>query len=285
MTTGTYPRQPREGLAPNAARVVSHAGPTYFGVECSLSDGTSWFEVAQFNGGAAARAMRDRLNELFARPGADLDFIHPTRLPTGSYAVVWSGVSWVQDGSVTTDIGGCPAGDPYTTQENLYRWKAVSVLSIVTTADVARYGVPAWKLAFEWANNIRYAVNGWNCTQDVVTPPLFSGHIFALPEAVEWDFDPVVKTATYYGYGECQPNFTTANNEIFHTMDLLVAVPASTAGQARWARNQWVKVTYEGRSARARLTDVCGCEHLDLSRGLATYLRFPGGGEVTVSRP
>ena len=55
--------------------------------------------------------------------------------------------------------------------------------------------------------------------------------------------------------------------------------------QARWQRNQCVKVTYLRRSCRARLVDVCGCEHLDLSRGLATYLGFPGEGIVTVSRP
>jgi len=150
---------------------------------------------------------------------------------------------------------------------------------------VKHYPKPAHKVAFQWTNAIRYAVNGWNSTKDVIDPPLFNGVIPLLPTPVNWDFPSVTKAGTYYGYGECQPNFTMANNEIFHTMDLLVAVPSSTAGQARWARNQWVKVTYGKRSCRARLTDVCGCEHFDLSRGLATHLRFPGSGMVTVSRP
>jgi hypothetical protein len=42
--------------------------------------------------------------------------------------------------------------------------------------------------------------------------------------SVRWSQD------AYSGYGECQPNFTVASGEIFHTMDLLVAVPYSTRG-------------------------------------------------------
>jgi len=103
MTTGTFPRQPRASEPANQARVVTH--PAYFGVECIQTDST-WFEVTQFDGGAAARAMRDQLNSLFAHSGADLDFIHITRFGSGAYAVVWPTVKWVQDGSVTTDIGG-----------------------------------------------------------------------------------------------------------------------------------------------------------------------------------
>ena len=284
MTHGTFPRQPREGTPDNAARVVSHAGPTYTGVECVQTDST-WFEVAQFDGGARARAVRDALAGVFAHPGADLEFIHMTRLPTGPYAVIWPNVRWIEDDSVTTTVGGCPAGTQYTTSEALYRTGPRVVLATVTSDDVRRYGLPAHEIAFMWTNNIRFAVNGWNATKDASPTPVASGVVPVLPSAVDWDFAPVTKAATYYGYGECQPNFTVANGEIFHTMDLLVAVPFSTRTQVRWQRNQWVKVTYGGRSCRARLADVCGCEHVDLSRGLATYLRVPGEGTVTVSRP
>ena len=283
MTHGTFPRQPREGLPENLARVVERQ--RYFGVECRQTDGT-FFEVAQFPGGASARAMRDRLNDLFAKPAADLQFIHITRRHDG-YAVVWPTVKWVEDDSVTTTIGGCPAGTEYTSSERLYKASPLFVISTVTEDDVAWYGVPAWELAFLWANNVRYAVNGWNATKNS-TPGgglLFGGVVPVLPAPTDWDFGPVRKEATRYGYGECQPNFQTANGEIFHTMDLLVAVPGNATSSPRWARDQWVKVTYGRRSARARLVDVCGCNHLDLSRGLATYLRFPGSGVVTVSRP
>ena len=283
MTHGTSPRQPRAGLPDNDARVVQHSGPAYFGVECVLTDGT-YFEVAQLSSGARARAMRDALDALFAKPAADLEFIHMTRLRDG-YAVVWPTVKWVQDDSVTTTVGGCPAGTPYTTSEKLYKTSPLSTITTITADDVSWYGIPAWEVAFLWTNNIRYAVNGWNATKDSMPSPLFSGVIPVLPAATDWDFDPVTKDATYYGYGECQPNFQTANGEIFHTMDLLVAVPGNATTSPRWARDRWVKITYGRRSVRARLVDVCGCNHLDLSRGLATYLRFPGSGRVRVSRP
>jgi hypothetical protein len=284
VTHGTFPRQPREGNPDNAARVVAHTGPAYYGVECLQTDST-WFEVAQFTGGTRARAMRDALERLFTIPAADLEFIHMSRLPTGPYVVMWPNVRWIQDDSVTTTVGGCPAGTEYTTSEALYRTGPRSVIGTVTSDDVRWYGRPAHRIAFLWTNNIRFAVNGWNATKDAMPTPVAGGVVPVLPAASDWDFAPVTKAGTYYGYGECQPHFTVANGEIFHTMDLLLAVPYSTRTQARWLRNQWVKVTFGHRSCRARLADVCGCEHLDLSRGLATYLRFPGEGRVTVSRP
>jgi hypothetical protein len=285
VTHGTFPRQPRAGNPANAARVVAHTGPAYFGVEALQTDAT-WFEVAQFAGGARARGMRDQLNTLFSKPAADLEFIHMTRRRvSGEYAVVWPRMKWFQDDSVTTTVGDCPAGTPYTTSEALYRSSPLFTIATVTADDIAWYGLRAFEIAFLWTNNVRYAVNGWNATKDAMPTPVASGVVPVLPDASGWNFDPVRKAATYYGYGECQPNFTTANGEIFHTMDLLVAVPYSARTQARWQRNQWVKVSYGPRSTRARLVDVCGCEHLDLSRGLATYLKFPGEGRVTVSRP
>ena len=284
MTHGTYPRQPREGNPENRARMVEHTGPRYFAVECLQTD-SSWFEVAQFAGGSRARAMWDRLASIFAQPGADLEFIHMTRRPRGPYAVVWPTVRWVRDDSVTTTVGGCPAGAEYTTSEALNRTGPQTVIGAVGAADVDHYGLAAHEVAFLWTNNIRYAVNGWNATKDAMPAPVASGVVPVLPASEDWDFAPVTKAGTYYGYGECQPHFTAANGEIFHTMDLLVAVPYSTRDQERWRRNRWVKVTFGRRSCRARLVDVCGCEHLDLSRGLATYLGFPGEGRITVSRP
>jgi hypothetical protein len=284
MTHGTFPRQPREGNPANGARVVEHTGPAYFGLECRQTDST-WFEVAQFAGGNRARAMRDQLELIFARPAADLEFIHMTRRSTGAYAVVWPTVKWDEDDSTTTTVGGCPSGTEYTTSELLYRTGPPVTIASVTASDVDRYSRPAHEIAFLWTNNIRFAVNGWNSTKDAMPSPIASGVVPVLPAAHDWDFAPVTKAGTYYGYGECQPSFTVATGEIFHTMDLLIAVPFSTRDQARWQRNQWVKITFGRRSCRARLVDVCGCEHLDLSRGLATYLRFPGEGMVTVSRP
>jgi hypothetical protein len=285
--TSTFPRQPRAGEPDNGARVVSHTGPAYFGLECATTTPDTWFEVAQFAGAKRARAARDRLNSLFSKPAADLDFIHMTRRPaSGSYEVVWPTVRWDRDGVITTEVGQCSdTATDYTTSEALYSSSPLFTIASVADADRSWYGLPAHEIAFLWTNNIRFAVNGWNATKDVMPTPVAGGVIPVLPAATDWDFAPVTKTGTYYGYGECQPNFTVANGEIFHTMDLLVAVPYSTRGQARWQRNQWVKVTFGRRSARARLVDVCGCEHVDLSRGLATYLRFPGEGKVTVSRP
>ena len=69
MTHGTFPRQPREGNPENAARVVAHTGPAYFGVECLQTDG-SWFEVAQFAGGqpGARHARRAEQSSRAAAP-------------------------------------------------------------------------------------------------------------------------------------------------------------------------------------------------------------------------
>ncbi|MEA2558352.1 MAG: rare lipoprotein [Actinomycetota bacterium] len=283
--TGTYPRQPRSGCPPNLASAVkAGSAHPHLNVQLQLCGGGT-FPTIQMVSGQRARAVAANLNTLFGKDGADLDFIHMTRYHDGTYAVVWAPVSWSQSGSTTTDIGHCPAGDPYTTNENLYRPSPLFEIATVSAEDVHWYGKPAWKIAFLWTNNIRYAVNGWNSTQDVMNPPLFSGVIRVLAEPTMWQHSSVTLQATRYGYGECQPNFTTANNDIFHTMDLVVAVPGNAAGQARWKRNQWVQVAFQGRSAHARLTDVCGCNNVDLSRGLATYLGFPGSGKVTVSNP
>jgi hypothetical protein len=284
--TQTYPRQPRDGCLPNLASAVK-AGTAHphLEVRLDLCGGGPAFTAMQMVSGRRARAAAANLNTLFSKPGADLDFIHMTRLGDGTYSVVWAPVTWSQSGKTTTDIGSCGAGTPYTTNENLYRPSPLFEITPVRAEDEDWYGIPDWKIAFMWANNIRYAVNGWNSTKDVVEPPYFSGVIRLLPEATRWKHPAVTLKGTRYGYGECQPNFTMANNEFFHTMDLVLAVPGSHKDQPKWARDQWVTVTYRGRSAHARITDVCGCDNVDLSRGLATYLGFPGSGKVTVSKP
>lgn len=259
----TFPRQPRAGTVPNEARTVAHAG--YVGVECITASGSTWFEVAQFAAGRRARAMRDALLELFAKPAADLEFIHMTRLPDRAYAVVWPNVKWVPNGSVTTSVSSCPAGTPYTTKERLYKASPLFTIAEVTSDDVRRYGRPAHEIAFLWTNNIRFAAHGWNATQDVMPTPVAGGTIPLLPTPKRWTFDPLTRSATRYGYGECQPNFQTANGEIFHTMDLVVAVPRAVMDQPRWARNQWVRIGYGARSCRARLVD-CAAATTSTSR-------------------
>jgi hypothetical protein len=291
VTHGPYPRQPRPGCHANHARVVHvGGGHRHFSVQCRTCNG-GWFSVAQFRHVAGANTLKQNLNSVFSRPAADLDFIHPTRLPDGDYAVVWSGTTWCRQGNCKTTVGDCSGGKGHTTFESLYKAQGELVLKRVTKEDIDWYGRPPWKIALSWANNIRKPINGWNCTKGAQPPlstgPVFGGVILPLHAATDWDYPPVKMIATVYGYGECQPSFLTANGEIFHTMDLTLAVPYAHYGTKKWARNQWVKIGFRptGRTVRARLTDVCGCDHVDLSRGVARYLKMQGTGKVTVSRP
>ena len=293
MTHGPYPRQPRPGCHANHARVIHVAGNhRHYVVQCRTCSG-GWFGVAQFRHVAGANTLKENLNGVFSRPAADLDFIHPTKLPEGNYAVVWAGVAWCQAGNCKTKVGNCDggAGVSHTTFESIYKSQGGVVLKRVTKEDTDWYGRPPWKIALSWANNIRKPINGWNCSKGAQPPystgPLFGGIILPLHAATDWDYPPIKMTATVYGYGECQPSFLTANGEIFHTMDLTLAVPYKGRDSKKWARNQWVKISNRatGRSVRARLTDVCGCQHVDLSRGVARALKMAGTGTVTVSRP
>jgi hypothetical protein len=293
VTHGPYPRQPRPECVANSARVV-HAGGTHrhYEVQCRTCHG-GWQSVAQFRHVAGANTLKHNLNSVFSKPAADLDFIHPTKLPDGDYAVVWAGVLWCQGGNCHTRVGNCDGGpgDSHVTYESLYKSQGEVVLKRVTKDDTDWYGRPPWKIALSWANNIRDPINGWNCTKGAQPPvdggAYFGGTIPALHAASDWNYPPVRMTATVYGYGECQPNFQTANGEIFHTMDITLAVPHKHYDTPKWARNQWVKISNRrtGRSVRARLTDVCGCDHVDLSHGTARALKMTGTGMVTVSRP
>jgi hypothetical protein len=258
-------------------------------VQCRTCAGR-WFGVGQFRHVAGANTLKRNLNDVFSHPAADLEFIHPTKLPDGNYAVVWSGVKWCQGGNCKTKVGDCSGGKGHTTFEELYKSQGIVVLKQVTQEDMAWYGRAPWKIAHMWANNIRKPITGWNCTKGAQPPldggPVFGGIILPLHDATDWDYPPVRMLATVYGYGECQPSFLTANGEIFHTMDITLAVPHRLSSK-KWERNQWVKVSNRatGRSVRARLTDVCGCDHVDLSHGTARALKMTGTGMVTVSRP
>jgi hypothetical protein len=157
---------------------------------------------------------------VFAKPAADLDFIHPTKLPDGDYAVEWAGVLWCQGGNCHTKVGNCDGGpgDSHATYESLYKSQGEVVLKHVTKDDMDWYGRPPWKIALLRGRTTSASpINGWNSTKGA-QPPLpdradrSSGQIPLLARRfTDWNYPPVRMTATVYGYGECQPNFQTAN--------------------------------------------------------------------------
>jgi hypothetical protein len=281
VSHGPWPRQPRSGCSSNLARRVlrSLGGDTWYEVECRQCNG-SWSSVAAFASGTQANNMVDNLNnDVFSRPGADLDFIHVHRYPNGQYAVVWAGVTWCNNHSCSTTL----CNTSRKTYERLYLAGAITNIKRVTDEDVSFYGRPAWRIAYIWVRNIKNAINGWNATKGAENIPLFgSGFIIPPPTQGTWSGGARTRAASRYGYSECQPNITVATGaEIFHTMDLVIARPSDTS----WSLNQWMKVTYAGKSIRARLVDVSGTTKVDLSRGVATYLEFPGSGNVTIDDP
>jgi hypothetical protein len=197
--------------------------------------------------------------------------------------VIWSKVVWCDDHSCSTDTGDGR------TWEDVYKgWtnkSNVLTLSTVTADDVDFYGKPRYKIALEWANNIRAFVNGWNCTKS----PDYSGLVASgyIPQlAVPSGVAPTSgsHSATYYGAGEFLPSLGTANGDIFHTNDLTVAISSGGLGgysYSKW-KNKWVEISYGGKSVVARVTDISGGP-IDLSAGgVADYLGFPGSGTVNM---
>lgn len=283
-----WPRQPRSGNPENEAEVASRTTRFYVRLKNTSDEFTSAFYVSSQ---ARAEEIVDNLNEIFAIPGADLDFITPG-YKNGAYVVLWSGTKWFQDQSYadTTNAGktyenlyaGCvkynsEAGENY----KYYKASNSKVIATITSSDAANYDMDEWELALEWANAIRNIVNGWNCSKDSTGDLVHNGKInrLAVPDTSYTGNRSI--TATYYGAGERQPAFTTANNDIFHTCDLTVARPKGTT---YLSIDSWVKVTYNGKSIVARVTDTCGTSALDLSCGLATALDFTSG-TVTISAP
>src|SRR6266550_2384685 len=147
-----WPRQPREGCTPNLARLVfDQTGIDHYAVQVQDHStscvSTGWFEVASFRDRPRAKAVRDALNELFAQPGADLDFVHPTRLHAGSSAVVWTKARWSRTHDVWTKVGQCSDTAPdVKTFERLYATEPL-VLAKVEAADVHWYEKPSWEIA------------------------------------------------------------------------------------------------------------------------------------------
>lgn len=243
-----------------------------------------------------ANTIRDRLNELFNKnPGADLDFITPS-YENGSYVVAWSGVQWFEalNVSTVTAKGG-------TTYENLYascyltnkdykyasRADNFKVLATVTDADVSLYGKPAWEVALTWANAIRNPINGWNCIKNS-TDPEYYGNLPLTIAQLKTPTGSISGTrtvgCTIYGIGEMLPSFTTGNTDIFHTCDLTIA----QAKDQSLGTNKWVKLTYNGLSVVARVTDTSDLTtNIDLSSGVAYALGIKGSvtSGITISPP
>jgi rare lipoprotein A len=286
-----WPRQPRSGNSENRASVLRVGTKYYIQLKNSSGSYENAFYLKDYT---RATIIRDRLNSLFDdNPGADLDFITPS-WENGCYVVVWSGVKWFQDLDVYTDT--LSQGRTY---ENLYAgcysdYKSyayrsrsnVVLLATITNDDTDEYSVGAWELALTWANSIRKIVNGWNCTKDSSKESSLSSTVRTIPNLIvptsSYTGNKTVDSS-YYGAGEAQPNFYTANGDIFHCCDLTVARPKGTT----WLKmNQWVKISYGNKSVVARVTDSCGTDKLDLSSGGVAYaLECYGGETVTCSAP
>jgi hypothetical protein len=262
----------------------------------------TWNNAIRVTTLARATTIADRLNnDVFSESEADLDFITPSYDPsTSQYTVVWSGVKWSNSYSTSVSNGyttkerlytGCDIAWSNTsgTQDNsAYKSKSfVKIIGTVTAADITQLSKPAWEIAFMWANKIREYVNGWNCTKDATggAPLIASGYIPQLAGTNQnYSGDVATFTGTYYGVGETQPNFTTANNNIFHTCDLVVARPSNVSTSV-WALNKWIKLTYNNKSVVARIVDECNVNTVDLSGGGAAYALGFVSGNITVSAP
>jgi hypothetical protein len=287
MACGPNPRQPRSGCASNFARTryIPQVGLYY--VEVGSTCGGSSAFVAQMTNGDRASQMATRLSNIFARQRADLDFITPgfgsDAFATNQRAVIWPEVTWCPDCSCHTDTT-----DGRTYEEVYTGWNdktMVTTILTITSDDVNLYGLPRYKVALQWANNIRQYVNGWNCTKspDSPNPPTLYGNGFILQLKVPTGNASSSGTAsgTRYGTGETLPNFTTRNGNIFHTNDLTIAVPSSLST----LDDKWVRIGYGGKSVVCRATDRSGGP-IDLSAGgVAAFLGFPGSGTVSYGPP
>lgn len=303
-----FQRQPRAGMGVNEARMIYNTSKAIWEVQLRnyAKDG-SFYPALQFVSEWRAEQITARLNKLFEDHTADLDFITPSYIG-GTYVVIWSGTTWLGKGvftQKTIDYGetyedlyrGCKLQKvgggkyPYSDEEPV-------VIATVTTDDVQIYNNKnPWEIAFEWANTIRSCVNGWNCSKyaalinpnDGIPYLVNDGYIYVLKSVIGKYTSQRDIEASYYGVGELQPGVQTANGDIFHTLDLTVAVPTFLYN-AGLVYNMWVKVTYNGSSIVARVTDRCGRnDRLDLSAGLALALGFPqnstGVINVTISAP
>ncbi len=290
MSCGPNPRQPRSGCASNFARSRYVPSTGWYELTVGSTCSGASAVVARMTNGDRAGQLVTRLNDVFSRPRADLDFITPgigsDAFATDQYAVIWSQVTWCPDCSCFTDTND---GRTYERVYTGYNDKSkVTTLITITQADVNLYGKPRWRIALDWANNIRAYVNGWNCTKspDSPNPPTLqcNGYICTLKVPTgNYTGSQGTAVATRYGAGEQLPNFAMRNGDIFHTNDLTVAVRSDLS----FLDDKWVRISYGGKSVVARATDRAGQDtQIDLSRGgVARYLGFPGSGTVTYEPP
>lgn len=295
-----FPRQPRTGNPSNNAKVVVSGGKNWIALRNTSGTYVNSFYVSTKN---RATIICNTLNNLFDNyPGADLDFITPSYM-NNCYVVAWSGVKWFEDKSfstTTTNHG--------TTYENLYascqinnahyddnyayssRADNFMVLATVTNDDTQAYGIPAWELALKWANAIRSPINGWNCGKDCTKQSVFEENFALTIPQLKTPTQSISQTAsnlgcTIYGLGEKLPGFNTGNMDLFHTCDLTIA----QSPYRKLGYNKWVKITYNGKSVVARVTDQSSLPEnkIDLSAGVAYALGITGAlsGGLTISPP
>jgi|GEM_PF-2545786 len=279
MACGPNPRQPRSGCASNFARSRYVPSTGLYEVTVGSTCSGASAVVARMTNGDRAGQLATRLNDVFGKPRAYLDFITPgigsDAFATDQYAVIWSQVTWCPDCSCFTDTND---GRTYELVYTGYNDKSkVTTLITITQADVNLYGKPRWRIALDWANNIRNYVNGWNCTKspDSPNPPTLqcSGYICPLEIPTGDATTSGTVVATRYGEGERLPRFTMRNGDIFHTNDLTIAVHSSLSS----LDNKWVRITNptNGKSVVARVTDRGGSTDapIDLSAGgVGVYL-------------
>lgn len=271
-------------------------------------------------GTARAQRAAERLNAIFTdwafEPYRDLDFITPSYQLSlnGGYCVVCPRVVY-NDAQVggktyfkTSGCGPCNlegrggagicGGSALCLPENLYHLDntsddlsaAQTLVTPVAIEDEALHGMKRWQIALEFANKIRGAVvGGYNGDAlgrqiqqlDPAIPsspsglPVFSGEgaYYGNPNA-----------PYYQGQSSGNPNniccARTANGDIFHPLDLTIALPSAVFSQYQ---NQWVQVCYAGQPCiAARVTDISpGTADLAYG-GLAIPLGFPGSGQIDV---
>lgn len=293
---GTWPRQPRAGEVTNNARVTP-SGSQYH-VQVKNRSGT-YVTCIKLSSQSRANTIRDRLNAIFAEPGADLDFITPS-YHNGAYVVCWPHVTWDRNGTTytnTTNMGktyeqlykGC--GILWGSNSSYYSRPSDFVVATVSNDELSLYpNMQPWEIALEWANNIRWNANGWSCLKDSTDEDAviagFGSSDFTIKKLIvpNGNFtQTVTRKNTIYGLGEIMPSFGTGNTDIFHCCDLTIARPAND----NWAYNKWVKVTYGSKSVVARITDQS--DHptaVDLSAGTAYALGISGSNyTLTLSAP
>ena len=152
--TSTFPRQPRAGEPANAARVVAHTHPAYDGSSAPPPHPARGSRSRSSPAPRARGTVRDRLNTLFSKPAADLDFIHMMRwAATDAYEVGGPRCDGIRTASITTQVGSARIRRPTTPPGGALRVFEPVTLATVTDADRSWYGLPAHEIAFLWTKH------------------------------------------------------------------------------------------------------------------------------------